>query len=415
MGALDGLKVLDLSRILAGPFCTQMLADLGAEVWKVEPPKGDDTRSWGPPFIAPAPTPPGWVVAEQGESAYYLSCNRGKRSLAVNLKEPKGQQIVQELAVRADVLVENYKTGDLARYGLDYATLSRLNPRLIYLSITGYGQTGPRAGEPGYDVAVQGLCGIMSVTGEPEGPPMRVPVAWIDLMTGLHGAVAVLAALQERARSGLGQHLDLALFDVGLAAMVNLAQSYLLTETLPQRLGNAHPQIVPYGAFQAADGWFMLTIGNDEQYRRVCQAVECPELWDDPRFQTNAGRVTHRAELLPRLEALLRQRPRAFWMARLTQAGVPVTPVNNLAEAFAEPQAQVRGMRQEVAHPSLGILPLVGSPLAHFSRTPAQVRAHPPFLGEHTEAVLTEVLGYTPAQVRALAEAGVVGLGQGRG
>ncbi len=411
MGALDGIKVLDLSRILAGPFCTQMLADLGAEVWKVEPPKGDDTRGWGPPFIVPAATPPGWRVAERGESAYYLSCNRGKQSLVVNLKDPRGQQIVRELALRADVLVENYKTGDLARYGLDYATLSSLNPRLIYLSITGYGQTGPRAAEPGYDVAVQGLCGIMSVTGEPEGPPMRVPVAWIDLMTGLHGAVAVLAALQERAKSGLGQHIDLALFDVGLAAMVNLAQSYLLTQQLPPRLGNAHPQIVPYGAFRAADGWFMLTIGNDEQYRRVCQAVECPELWDDPRFQTNAGRVTHRAELLPRLEALLCQRPRAYWLERFRQVGVPVTPVHNLAEAFAEPQAQARGMRQEVAHPSLGTLPLVGSPLAHLSRTPVQVCAHPPLLGEYTEAVLTGVLGYTPAQVRALAEAGAVGLG----
>ncbi|MFN3391616.1 MAG: CaiB/BaiF CoA transferase family protein, partial [Meiothermus ruber] len=252
MGALDGLKVLDLSRILAGPFCTQMLADLGAEVWKIEPPKGDDTRSWGPPFLSkrqPPPSPragdegnlaepdehPGWELGPEGESAYYLSCNRGKKSVVVNLKDPRGQQMVQELARQADVLVENYKTGDLARYGLDYATLFRLNPRLIYLSITGYGQTGPRAQEPGYDVAVQGLCGIMSVTGEPEGPPMRVPVAWIDLMTGLHGAVAVLAALQERAKSGLGQHIDLALFDVGLSAMVNLAQSYLLTGQLPER------------------------------------------------------------------------------------------------------------------------------------------------------------------------------------
>ncbi|GEM83241.1 CaiB/BaiF CoA transferase family protein [Meiothermus hypogaeus] len=424
MGALDGLKVLDLSRILAGPYCTQMLADLGAEVWKIEPPRGDDTRSWGPPFIRGGGSGvssslekgkfsletalPRWEVAPEGESAYFLSCNRGKKSVVVNLKDPQGQQIVQALARQADVLVENYKTGDLARYGLDYASLSRLNPGLIYLSITGYGQTGPRAQEPGYDVAVQGLCGIMSVTGEPEGPPMRVPVAWIDLMTGMNGAIAVLAALQERARSGLGQHIDLALFDVGLAAMVNLAQSYLVTQQLPERLGNAHPQIVPYGAFSASDGWFMLTVGNDEQYRRVCEAIEHPELWDDERFQTNAGRVTHRAELLPRLEAILLERPRREWLQRFSQAGVPVTPINNLAEAFAEPQAQARGMRLEVAHPTLGTIPLVGSPLAHLSRTPAQVQAHPPLLGEHTRAVLTEVLGYTPEQVQNLVDAGVV-------
>jgi len=408
MGALDGLKVLDLSRILAGPFCTQMLADLGAEVWKIEPPKGDDTRSWGPPFARRCAGPADWEVAAEGESAYYLSCNRGKKSLVVNLKDPRGQQVVQNLAKQADVLVENYKTGDLARYGLDYARLSRLNPRLIYLSITGYGQTGPRAQEPGYDVAVQGLCGIMSVTGEPEGPPIRVPVAWIDLMTGMHGAIAVLAALQERSHSGLGQHIDLALFDVGLSAMVNLAQSYLLTGQLPERLGNAHPQIVPYGAFEAADGWFILTIGNDEQYRRVCEAIGHPELWEDARFQSNAGRVTHRAELLPQLEAILRTRPRREWLERFTRAGVPVTPVNNLAEALAEPQAQARGMLQQVPHPWLGSLPLLGSPLGHFSRTPAQVRGHPPLLGEHTQEVLQTALGLHPEQIAELEAAGVV-------
>ena len=409
MGPLDGLKVLDLSRILAGPFCTQILADLGAEVWKIEPPRGDDTRSWGPPFVrAKASGEQGWEVATAGESAYYLSCNRGKKSVVVNLKDPRGQQIVQELARQADVLVENYKTGDLARYGLDYARLSQLNPGLIYLSITGYGQTGPRAHEPGYDVAVQGLCGIMSVTGEPEGPPMRVPVAWIDLMTGMHGAIAVLAALQERSRSGRGQHLDLALFDVGLAAMVNLAQSYLVTGQLPERLGNAHPQIVPYGTFKAADGWFMLTIGNDEQYQRVCEAIGHPELWEDVRFQTNAGRVTHRAELLPRLEAILSTRPRQEWLERFSKAGVPVTPVNNLAEALAEPQAQARGMLQQVQHPWLGAVPLLGSPMAHFSRSPARIQSHPPLLGEHTLEVLHTALGLCPEEVIALEAAGVV-------
>ncbi|MDX2005802.1 MAG: CoA transferase [Meiothermus sp.] len=414
MGALTGIKVLDLSRILAGPFCTQMLADLGAEVWKIEPPKGDDTRTWGPPFLGREEKgnreegEKDWALASEGESAYYLSCNRGKKSVVVNLKEPEGQEIVRELARRADVLVENFKTGDLARYGLDYASLREVNPGLVYLSVTGYGQTGPRAAEPGYDVAVQGLVGIMSVTGEPEGQPMRVPVAWIDLMTGMNGAIAVLAALQERSRSGQGQHLDVALFDVGLAAMVNLAQSYLVTDQLPARLGNAHPQIVPYGAFRASDGWFMLTIGNDLQYRRTCEAIGQPELWEEPRFQTNASRVVHRAELLPKLEAVFAERPKAHWVATLKAAGVPVNPVYNLAEAFSDPQAQARGMRQTVQHPLLGGIPLVGSPLQHFSRTPAEATGYPPLLGEHTAEVLSGILGYSAEQIETLVEAQVV-------
>jgi crotonobetainyl-CoA:carnitine CoA-transferase CaiB-like acyl-CoA transferase len=408
VGALTGLKVLDLSRILAGPFCTQMLADLGAEVWKVEPPKGDDTRTWGPPFLEPA-EPGGWKLGPTGESAYYLSANRGKKSLAVNLKDPRGQALVRALATKADVLVENYKTGDLARYGLDYPSVAQLNPRLVYLSITGYGHTGPRAQEPGYDVAIQGLIGIMSVTGEPEGPPLRVPVAWVDLMTGMTGASAVLAALLERERSGQGQHIDLALFDTGLSAMANLAQSHLLSGSNPERLGNAHPQIVPYGAFAASDGWFMLTVGNDEQYRRTCEAIGHPELWEDERFQSNHGRVLHREALLPRLEAIFKARPRAHWLGALQRAGVPATPVNNLAEAFAEPQAQARGMRVEVEHPTLGPLPLVGSPLSHFSRTPAQIQAAPPLLGQHTLEVLTRVLGLSRAEVEALEAEGVVG------
>lgn len=427
MGALTGLKVLDLSRVLAGPFCTQMLADLGATIWKIEPPKGDETRSWGPPFLTPSPLGPlkeegengsqsqnggeqgkAWKLNSHGESAYYFSANRSKKSLAVNLKDPKGQQIVRALAAQADILVENYKTGDLARYGLDYAGLWSRNPGLVYLSITGYGHTGPRANEPGYDVAVQGLVGIMSVTGEPQGPPMRVPVAWIDLMTGMNGAIAVLAALHERSHSGKGQHIDLALFDVGLAAMANMAQSYLVTDRPPARLGNAHPQIVPYGSFEAADGWFMLTVGNDEQYRRTCHAIEHPELWSDPRFQTNASRVAHREELIPRLEAIFKQQPRATWIAKLMAAGVPVTPVNNLAEAFADPQTTARDMTWQVAHPLLGHVPLVGSPLSHLSRTPAETLGHPPILGEHTREVLMGILGMSLGEVEALEKAGVV-------
>jgi len=401
MGTLSDIKVLDLSRILAGPFCTQMLADLGATVWKIEPPKGDDTRSWGPPFIEPDEYAD-WKVGPEGESAYYLSCNRGKKSLAVNLKDPKGQKVVQALAERADVLVENYKTGDLARYGLDYATLSKRNPSLIYLSITGYGHSGPRSSEPGYDVAIQGLMGIMSVTGEPQGQPMRVPVAWVDLMTGMSGAVAVLAALNERQQSGKGQEIDLALFDVGLSAMVNLGQSYLVTQKLPERLGNAHPQIVPYGAFQAQDGWFMLTIGNDEQYRRTCEAIGHPELWQDPHFQANASRVKLRDELIPRLEAIFKTRPKHEWVEKLKAAGVPVNPVNNLAEAFADPQTQARGMIQSVEHPTLGQIPLIGSPLSHLSRTPVTAGGHPPLLGEHSRSVLSDELGLLEAELDAL-------------
>jgi crotonobetainyl-CoA:carnitine CoA-transferase CaiB-like acyl-CoA transferase len=417
--ALSGLKVLDLSRVLAGPFCTQMLSDLGATVWKIEPPKGDETRSWGPPFFSSPPRNPeagtpnqspeaGTPNPPRGESAYYLSANRGKKSLAINLKDPRGQQLVQALAGQADVLVENYKTGDLARYGLDYASLAQSNPGLIYLSITGYGHSGPRSQEPGYDVAVQGLIGIMSVMGEPEGPPMRVPVAWIDLMTGMNGAIAVLAALNERNHSGLGQHIDLALFDVGLAAMANMAQSYLLTHKPPARLGNAHPQIVPYGSFEAADGWFMLTVGNDQQYQRTCEAIEHLELWQDVRFQTNASRVAHRGELIARLEAIFKQKPRSQWIARLMAAGVPVTPVNNLAQAFAEPQAAARNMIWPLSHPLLGDIPLVGSPLSHFSRTPAQAQGHPPMLGEHTREVLMEVLGMGMEEVEELEKTGVV-------
>ncbi|MCL4455068.1 MAG: CoA transferase [Deinococcus sp.] len=408
MSALANIKVLDLSRILAGPFCTQMLADLGATVWKVEPPTGDDTRAWGPPFVKPAFVRGGGVDDYPGESAYYLSTNRGKKGLAVNLKDPKGREIVRRLAAQADVLVENYKTGSLARYGLDYATLSKLNPRLVYLSITGYGHSGPRAEEPGYDVAIQGLIGIMSVTGEPNGPPMRVPVAWIDLMTGMMGASAVMAALLERNTSGLGQHIDLSLQDVGLAAMVNLAQSYLLTGRLPERLGNAHPQIVPYGAFQAEDGWFMLTVGNDEQYRKTCEAIGRPELWAYERFKTNAGRVNYRNELVPKLNEVFRTKPRSEWIERLSKAGVPATPVNDLRQAFADPQAQARGMVQEVEHPTLGAIPLVGSPLAHFSRTPAEVRVHPPMLGESTQEILTGVLGLSEEEVAGLEAEGVI-------
>ncbi|HEY8486104.1 MAG TPA: CoA transferase [Limnochordales bacterium] len=393
--ALEDVRVLDLSRVLAGPFCTQILADLGATVWKVEPPWGDESRTWGPPFAG-------------GESAYFLSINRGKKSLAIDLKHPDGPGLVRRLAEQADVLVENFKAGDLARYGLDYPSLSARNPRLVYVSITGFGHTGPRSAEPGYDIALQGMTGIMSVTGQPDGPPTKVGVAWIDLMTGMMAAVGVLAALHERARSGRGQHLDLSLFDVGVMAMANLAQSYLLTGRTPARMGNAHPQLVPYQAFQAADGWFIVAVGNDEQFRRFCQAIDLPELAQDPRFRENPGRVTHREELVGRLSQHLRHQPRQHWLSRLHQARVPAAPVLDLQEVFAEPQAHARRLVWQLEHPTAGPLPVVASPLQHLSRTPARPAAPPPLLGQHTRAVLQEALGLSPQELDDLERQGVI-------
>ncbi|TBH17527.1 CaiB/BaiF CoA transferase family protein [Thermus thermamylovorans] len=399
MGPLSGLKVLDLSRVLAGPLCTLILADLGAEVVKVEPPWGDETRGWGPPFA-------------KGESAYFLAVNRGKRSIALDLKTLEGQGAVRKLAQRADVLVENFKTGDLKRYRLDYESLRELNPRLVYLSLTGFGHTGPRAQEPGYDAALQGYTGIMSVTGEPEGPPMKVGVAWIDVMTGMMGAVAVLAALWERERSGLGQHIDLSLFDVGLFALANLGESYLLTGKPPGRLGNAHAQIVPYGVFPAADGWLVLAVGNDEQFGRLCQVLGLAELQE--RFPQNAKRVENREEVVEAVSAVLKARPRAYWLDRLKEAGVPAAPVNNLAEAFQDPQAEARGAVWTLRHPLLGPMPTLASPLRFLSRTPAAPTLPPPLLGEHSEAVLREA-GFTPEEVQALVEKGTVRTVRGRG
>ena len=395
MGSLSGLVVLDLSRILAGPYATQMLADLGAEVWKVESPWGDDTRRWGPPF-------------REGESAYFLSANRGKKSLAINIKDPRGQELVRGLAAKADVLVENFKAGDLARYGLDYDSLAAVNPRLVYASITGFGQSGPRAHEPGYDAALQGITGIMSITGEPEGAPVKVGVAWIDVLTGLTAAVGILAALRERDVSGRGQHLDLALFDVGVAALVNQAQAYLMSGVPPRRMGSAHPQIVPYQAFAAADKWFILAVGNDGQYRRLVEALGRPDLWEDERFQTNAGRVEHRAELVAELERLFAGYTRAELLETLRAAGVPATPVNDVGEALADPQAEARGLLWELEHPKLGPTPLLASPLQHMNRTPAAPSAPPPLLGQHTREVLSAALGLSSVEMDELVAAGVV-------
>lgn len=395
MGALAGIKVLDLSRILAGPFCTQMLSDLGAEVCKVESPSGDDTRRWGPPF-------------KDGESAYFLSANRGKRSVAINLKDPRGAALVRRMALHADVLVENFKCGDMQRFGLDYATLRQDNPRLVYASITGFGQSGPRAHEPGYDVVLQALTGIMSVTGEPDGAPTKVGVAWIDVLTGMMAAVGILAALNERHASGEGQHIDLGLYDVGVMAMVNQAQAYLMSGDVPKRMGNAHPQIVPYQTFRAADAWFMLAVGNDGQYRRLTESLERPELWNDSRWQTNAGRVESRVELVQRLADIFGTQPRDAWLERLQAAGVPCAPIADLGEAFADPQARARGLQWPVQHPVLGGIPLVANALQHMSRTPAQAQGAPPLLGEHTRSLLTDWLAVDAHEIDALVGDGVI-------
>ena len=395
MGALSDVTVLDMSRIMAGPFGTQILADLGATVWKIESPWGDDTRGWGPPFVG-------------GESAYYLSANRGKKSLIVNLRDPRGQEIIRSLAQKADILVENFRVGNLKRYGLDYESISAINPGVVYASVTGFGQTGPRAAEPGYDAALQGMTGVMSVTGEADGRPTKVGVAWVDILTGLTTTIGILAALHERKLSGRGQHVDVSLFDVGIACMANLAQSYLATGEAPGRMGNAHPQVVPYQDFQASDGSFMIAANNDDQFRRLCDAVGLPGLADDERFETNAARVVNRETLAGLLNEKIGDNARDFWMDTLQEAGITVTSINSVADVLADPQAEARKSVWEVEHPALGNIQLMGSALQHLSRTPASPQGHPPLLGEHTEEVLSEALGMSDSDIGDLIDDQVV-------
>ena len=396
------MRVLDLSRVLAGPWASQVLADLGAEVIKVERPGGgDDTRGWGPPWLR---DPSG---AETSESAYFLSANRGKKSITVDLTRPEGQDLVRRLAACSDVVLENYKVGALDRYGLGYADLSALNPRLVYCSITGFGQTGPYRQRAGYDFLIQGMGGLMSLTGEPDGEPMKVGVAVLDIVTGMYAATAVLAALAHRERSGRGQHVDLALLDVQVATLANQAQSYLVTGSNPRRLGNAHPSIVPYQAFATADGHIILAVGNDGQFARFCQVAGRPDLAADERFRANAGRVLHRAALVPELERVLAMRPSSDWIASLEAAGVPCGPINDLGQVFEDPQVRARGMRLEVPHPLAGTASLVASPL-RLSATPVAPGTAPPTLGQHTHEVLAEVLGLDEATRASLREVGVI-------
>ncbi|MBS7598742.1 CaiB/BaiF CoA-transferase family protein [Pseudomonas sp. RC2C2] len=406
MGALSHLRVLDLSRVLAGPWSGQILADLGAEVIKVERPgNGDDTRAWGPPFLKDA------CGENTSEAAYYLAANRNKRSLTIDFTQPEGQRLVRELAAKSDVLIENFKVGGLAAYGLDYESLKAINPRLVYCSVTGFGQTGPYAKRAGYDFMIQGLGGLMSLTGRPEGEegagPVKVGVALTDILTGLYSTVAILAALAHRDRDGGGQHVDMALLDVQVACLANQAMNYLTTGTPPRRLGNAHPNIVPYQDFPTADGDFILTVGNDGQFRKFAEVAGQPQWADDPRFATNKQRVANRAELIPLIRQATVFKTTAEWVAQLEQAGVPCGPINDLAQMFADPQVKARGLAIEMPHPLAGQVPQVASPI-RLSETPVEYRHAPPLLGEHTEQILGEVLGLAASEIERLREAKVV-------
>ncbi|WP_288441812.1 CaiB/BaiF CoA-transferase family protein [uncultured Pseudomonas sp.] len=406
MGALSHLRVLDLSRVLAGPWSGQILADLGADVIKVERPgTGDDTRFWGPPFLKDADG------QSTSEAAYYLSANRNKRSVTIDFTQHEGQRLVRELAGESDIVIENFKVGGLAAYGLDYQSLKAINPRLIYCSITGFGQTGPYAKRAGYDFMIQGLGGLMSLTGRPDGEqgagPVKVGVALTDILTGLYSTVAILAALAYRDQHGVGQHIDMALLDVQVACLANQAMNYLATGTAPRRLGNAHPNIVPYQDFPTADGDFILTVGNDGQFRKFAEVAGQPQWADDPRFATNKQRVANRAELIPLIRQATVFKTTAEWVSQLEAAGVPCGPINDLAQVFQDPQVLARGLAVSMPHGLAGSVPLVASPI-RLSETPVEYRHAPPLLGEHTETVLTQVLGMSADDIQRLRSAAVI-------
>ena len=419
MTSLAGIRVLDLSRVLAGPWCTQTLADLGADVIKIERPgSGDDTRSWGPPFLK---DPAGNDTAE---AAYYLGTNRNKRSVTCDISKPAGQAVVRELVKGCDVFIENFKVGDMARYALDYAALKPLNPRLVYCSVTGFGQTGPYRERAGYDYAIQGMGGLMSVTGERDGlldadgrsvaaGPQKVGVAVADLFTGMYATVAILAALRHAERTGEGQYVDMALLDTQVAMLANLGANYLVSGKAPGRAGNAHQNIVPYQVFEvapAADGskeHLILAVGNDSQYARFCEIAGRPELAVDPRFAKNQDRVRNRAVLVPMLEPIMQSRGKSDWLAALEAAKVPCGAINNLAEVFADPQVNERGMVTQWEHPLQPVLPLVSSPIK-LSATPVRQRLPPPMLGQHTDEVLRELLDCSDERLAQLKTSGVI-------
>jgi crotonobetainyl-CoA:carnitine CoA-transferase CaiB-like acyl-CoA transferase len=400
LAPLAGIRVLDLSRVLAGPWCTQNLADLGAEVVKIERPgAGDDTRSWGPPYLKDE------HGRDTTEAAYYLSANRNKYSVALDIASPRGAELVRELARTSDILVENFKVGGLAKYGLDYASISKINPALIYCSITGFGQTGPYAGRPGYDFMIQGMGGLMSITGERDdlsgGGPQKAGVAVADLMTGMYSTVGVLAALHERTRSGLGQHIDMALLDCQVAMMANQNLNFMTSGEAPTRAGNAHQNLVPYQVFAASDGHLIVAVGNDRQFCAFCAVIGMPELGTDPRFATNPKRVVNRLLLIPLLTERMAGGARDHWLAELERAGVPTGPINTLDQVYDNPQVKAREMWRELPHPSAGTAPIAASPLK-FSATPVRYDRPAPMLGQHTEQILRDRLGLSNEEIATL-------------
>ncbi|HEY0837810.1 MAG TPA: CaiB/BaiF CoA-transferase family protein [Azospirillum sp.] len=398
-GPLGHVRVLELSRVLAGPWAAQTLADLGADVVKVERPgAGDDTRTWGPPWAGE-------------ESAYFLSTNRGKRSVTIDFERPEGQELVRRLASQADVVIENFKVGGLKKYGLDFDSLHALNPRLVYCSVTGFGQDGPYAARAGYDFMIQGMGGLMSITGQPDGEPgggpVKVGVAVTDVFTGLYAAIGVMGALAHRDRTGVGQWVNLALLDVQVAVLANQGMNYLVSGKAPQRLGNAHPNIVPYQAFATRDGHIIVAVGNDGQFTRFCTAAGRPELAADERYATNPQRVAHRRELVAILEEVMRTRDTADWLAALEPLGVPCGPINDVAAVFADPHVRARGLRQELEHATAGTVPTIASPI-RYSATPIEHTMAPPALGAHTDEVLGGQLGLCAADIEALRSKGVI-------
>ncbi len=400
------MRVLDLSRVLAAPWASQNLADLGAEVIKVERPKiGDDSRAFGPPWVKDS------AGRDTKDSAYFTSANRGKKSITLDFSKAQGQELVRALAAKCDVLIENYKFGDLERYGLGYAQLREANPRLVYCSVTGFGHTGPYRERPGYDFMIQGMGGMMSVTGEPDGAPgggpQRAGVPIADIITGMYASIAVCAALVHRERTGKGQHLDLALLDSQIALLAYQNTNYFATGRPPRRIGNLHPNIVPYQPFRASDGEVILACGNDNLFRKFCEAAGCPELAQDPRFATNGKRVENRSEMTRLLQELFLKRSKREWIDLLDAAGVPNGPINDVAQVFEEPQVRSRGVRIELEHPVAGKLPMVASPM-RFSESRLEYRLPPPLLGQHTEEVLRDLLGQSESQIASLRDAGVI-------
>ncbi len=403
---LDGIRVLDLTRVLAGPWATQILADLGAEVVKIERPgRGDDTRQWGPPFLKDRDG------NDTSDSAYYLGCNRGKKSVTVDIAQPEGRDLVRDLTRHCDVLVENFKVGDLARRGLDYATLSRDNPGLVYCSITGFGQDGPYRDRPGYDFMIQGLGGLMSITGErddlPGGGPQKVGVAVSDLFTGMYATSAILAALFHKMRTGQGQHIDMALLDVQVAMLANLSSAYLCSGSIPGRMGNAHQAIVPYHVFPSADEFLIVAVGNDGQFARFCEVLGEPGWASDERFAANPARVRHRDLLVSMITQRMQARPAREWLAALEAARVPCGPINDLAQVFADPQVVHRGVEIRAPHAKAGEVRMVANPVK-FSATPVAHDRAPPLLGEHTDEVLGRLLSIDAGRLAALRGKGIL-------